>query len=108
MARKVHGRDQHDGVLDGVVKGGEEQGGGMGPRHDVVGDDVVLGGGKALDDMGQDDEVKGDGQLKNRLLCILATSDLSSYLFRLPLNHHNTVNRTFLVYSFLQADAPLD
>ena len=99
MARKV---------LDGVAKGGEGQDGGTGPLHGVVGDDVVLGGGKALDDMGQDDEVKGDGQLKNRLLCILATSDLSSYLFRLPLNHHNTVNRTFLVYSFLQADAPLD
>ena len=95
MARKVHGRDQHDGVLDGVVKGGEEQGGGMGPRHDVVGDDVVLGGGKALDDMGLGDEVKGDGQLKNRLLYILARPDLSTYLFRLPLNHHNTVNIPF-------------
>ena len=66
----------------------------MGPPH-VVGDDVVLGGGKALDDMGLGDEVKGDGQLKNRLLYILARPDLSTYLFRLPLNHHNTVNIPF-------------
>ena len=66
-------------MLDGVAKGGEVQDDGMGPRHDVVGDDVVLGGGKALDDMGLGDEVKGDGQLKNRLLYILATSDLSTY-----------------------------
>ena len=77
MARKVHGRDQH--VLDGVVKGGEGQGDGMGPPHGEMGEDEVRGGGKALDDMGLGDEVKGDGQLKNRLLYILATSDLSTY-----------------------------
>ena len=63
MARKVHGRDQHDG---------EEQGGGMGPPHGEVGDD------KALDDMGQDDEVKGDGPLKNRFLYIFARPSLST------------------------------
>ena len=75
----VHGRGQHDAVLDGVAQGDEEQGGDMDPPHGVVGGDVVQGGGRALDDMGQGDEAMDDVQLKNELLYFLASPNLSPY-----------------------------